>query len=82
MAAPWFGEVALTQKLLLVDFENVQQVDLARLDGGIEVILFVGSGQKTIPIELVTASQALGGGPQKLDSVLSSDSDTGEGTLP
>jgi hypothetical protein len=60
LAAPWFGEVALTQKLLLVDFENVQQVDRARLDGGIEVILFVGSGQKTIPIELVTASQALG----------------------
>jgi hypothetical protein len=50
----------LTQELLLVDFENVQQVDLSRLDEGCRVIIFVGASQKAIPIELVTSAQRLG----------------------
>jgi len=50
----------LFQKLLLVDFENVQQVDLARLDGSMNVIIFLGASQKAIPIELVTSAQKLG----------------------
>jgi hypothetical protein len=50
----------LTKKLLIVDFENVQQVDLARLDEGTNVIIFVGASQKTVPIELVTSAQKLG----------------------
>jgi hypothetical protein len=52
--------VPLTQELLLVDFENVQQVDLSRLDGIINVVIFVGASQKAIPIELVTSAQKLG----------------------
>jgi hypothetical protein len=52
--------VALAQELLLVDFENVQQVDLSRLEGSINVIIFVGASQKAIPIELVTSAQKLG----------------------
>lgn len=50
----------MTQKLLLVDFENVQQVDLARLDDSFQIIIFVGAGQKSVPIELVTNAQKLG----------------------
>jgi hypothetical protein len=50
----------LIQKLLLVDFENVQQIDLSRLDGGTNVIVFVGAAQKAVPIELVVSSQKFG----------------------
>ena len=50
----------MTHELLLVDFENVQQVDLSRLDESCHVIIFVGAGQKAIPIELVTSAQKLG----------------------
>ena len=50
----------MTHKLLLVDFENVQQVDLHRLDEHFHVVIFVGSGQKSVPIELVAAAQKLG----------------------
>ena len=50
----------MTQKLLLVDFENVQQVDLTRLDDRFQIIIFVGASQKSVPIELVTSAQTLG----------------------
>jgi hypothetical protein len=50
----------LNQKLLLIDFENVHQVDLARLDENFNVVIFVGLVQKTIPIELVMSAQKLG----------------------
>jgi hypothetical protein len=50
----------MKQKLLLVDFENVQQVDLARLDDSVEVAIFVGAAQKSIPIDLVASAQKLG----------------------
>jgi hypothetical protein len=50
----------LNQKLLLVDFENVHQVDLAHLDEQFHVIIFVGLAQKNIPIEMVVAAQQLG----------------------
>ena len=50
----------MTQTLLLVDFENVQQVDLSRLHDNTNVIIFVGASQKAVPIELVTSAQHLG----------------------
>jgi len=50
----------LTQELLLVDFENVQQVDLSRLGHSTNVIIFVGASQKAVPIELVSSAQMLG----------------------
>lgn len=50
----------MTNKLLLVDFENVQQVDLTRLGDNYQVVIFVGSGQKSVPIDLVTNAQRLG----------------------
>ena len=50
----------MTQELLLVDFENVQQVDLSRLGHSTNVIIFVGASQKAVPIELVSSAQMLG----------------------
>ncbi len=47
-------------KLLLVDFENVQQVDLGRLDENYHVVILVGSSQKSVPIDLVASAQRLG----------------------
>jgi hypothetical protein len=47
-------------KLLLVDFENVQQVELAKLDDSFRVIIFVGADQKSVPFDLVTKAQKLG----------------------
>ena len=47
-------------RLLLVDYENVQQVELAKLDDSFRVIIFVGASQKSVPIELVTHAQRLG----------------------
>jgi hypothetical protein len=50
----------MNQKLLLVDFENVQQVDLSRLDETFRIIVFVGTNQKNIPFDLVNNAQKLG----------------------
>ncbi len=47
----------MPNKLLLVDFENVQQVDFSRLDKTYKVTIFVGASQKNVPIELVTNAQ-------------------------
>lgn len=49
------------KKLLLVDFENVQRIDLSRLGENFHVIIFVGSNQKNVPIDLVATAQKLGG---------------------
>ncbi len=50
----------MIQRLLLIDFENVQHVELARLDKNVRVTIFVGASQKSIPIELVANAQKLG----------------------
>lgn len=50
----------MTHKLLLVDYENVHQLDLSRLDDSTNAVIFVGAGQNAIPIELVTSTQKLG----------------------
>jgi hypothetical protein len=50
----------LNHKLLLVDFENVQQIDLSHLQQNFHVIIFVGSNQKSVPIDLVASAQKLG----------------------
>jgi hypothetical protein len=47
-------------RLLLVDFENIQQVELAKLDDSYHVIIFVGADQKSVPFDLVTKAQKLG----------------------
>jgi hypothetical protein len=47
-------------KLLLVDYENVHQVELAGLDDNFRVIIFVGADQKNVPFDLVIKAQKLG----------------------
>ncbi|MCX6843016.1 MAG: PIN domain-containing protein [candidate division WOR-3 bacterium] len=47
-------------KLLLVDYENVQQIELSGLDDSFRVIIFVGADQKSVPFDLVTKAQKLG----------------------
>ena len=49
------------EKLLLVDFENVQRFDLALLDSDVRIVIYVGASQKSVPIELVKRLQDLGG---------------------
>ncbi len=50
----------MAEKVLLVDFENVQQVDFSKIDKAFNVSIFVGANQKNIPFELVDAAQPLG----------------------
>jgi PIN domain len=55
------GKDTQVSKILLIDYENVQNVDLsqvARMD--CLVCVFTGSAQNKIPIELVSSAQALG----------------------
>jgi len=48
------------QELLLVDYENVQNIELDRLNDQYRIVIFVGASQKSIPIDLVTRTQPLG----------------------
>ncbi|MFH0802783.1 MAG: PIN domain-containing protein [bacterium] len=50
----------MNRTILLIDYENVQQIDLFRLDDSFQIIIFVGGSQKSVPIELVTNAQKLG----------------------
>ncbi len=48
-------------RVLLIDFENVQQVDFSEIDKeSYSVKIFVGASQKNIPVDLVTAAQPFG----------------------
>ncbi len=46
--------------LLLVDYENVQALDLSSIPDGMRVRIFVGSNQTRIPISMVQNAQRLG----------------------
>jgi hypothetical protein len=46
--------------MLLVDFENVQKLDLAAVPGHAAVRIFVGASQAKVPMALVLQAQALG----------------------
>ena len=56
-----YMEANLNQKMLIVDFENVQQFDLSQLDENYQVVIVTGSGQKSVPVGLVASAQKLGG---------------------
>jgi hypothetical protein len=48
-------------KVLLIDYENVQGVDLSRIERmDCRVFVFTGSNQNRIPFELVSSAQRLG----------------------
>lgn len=50
----------MSRKLLLIDYENIQTFDLSRLADDIDVVIFVGAGQKKIPVSRIAATQKLG----------------------
>ncbi len=50
----------MIDKCLLVDFENVQQVNLDLLDSTYSVKIFVGASQKNISLDLVKKAQSFG----------------------
>lgn len=45
---------------LLIDYENIQKVDLSGLKGDLKIKIFVGFSQKNLPFELVQQAQGLG----------------------
>jgi hypothetical protein len=48
-------------KVLLIDYENVQGINLRQIDQtGCKVHVFTGSSQSKIPIDLVSSAQAFG----------------------
>ena len=50
----------MTERVLLVDLENVQKIDLAQVPGDARVMIFYGVTQKKLPEELVVQAQPLG----------------------
>lgn len=50
----------MCSSLLLIDFENVQQIELNQVPESFDVLVFVGSQQKNLPFELVQSAQQLG----------------------
>lgn len=53
-------DTTLTDRVLLVDLENVQKVDLAQVPVDAQVMIFYGVTQKKLPEELVVQAQPLG----------------------
>ncbi|NCC24202.1 MAG: hypothetical protein EOM25_03235 [Deltaproteobacteria bacterium] len=51
---------APSQNYLLIDYENIQKVDLSELPPNYLVKIFVGFSQKNIPFDLVQQAQELG----------------------
>ena len=50
----------MKEQVVLVDFENVQKLDLARLPAQARIKVFVGQTQSKLPTALVQQAQALG----------------------
>jgi hypothetical protein len=50
----------MSDKFLLIDYENIQKVDLSDVPDNILVRIFVGHSQKNIPFELVQQAQRFG----------------------
>jgi hypothetical protein len=50
----------MSEKFLLIDYENIQKLDLSDVPDNILVRIFAGQSQKTIPIELVKQTQGFG----------------------
>lgn len=51
---------SMSEQLYLVDFENVPGVDLSEISIESRVIVFTGVNQKSVPLELVSATQRFG----------------------
>jgi len=53
-------EAPMTDRMLLVDLENVQKIDLSQVPPDTRVMIFYGITQKKLPEELVVQAQPLG----------------------
>ena len=50
----------MTERVMLVDFENVQSVELAKLPADVRVLLVLGAKQSKLPTELVLEASRMG----------------------
>jgi hypothetical protein len=50
----------MTDRVLLIDLENVQKIDLSAVPSDVRVLVFYGATQKKLPEELVIQAQPLG----------------------
>jgi hypothetical protein len=50
----------MSQRFLLVDFENIQDIDLANVPKDTSVLFVIGAKQKSLPTALAMKAQALG----------------------
>ncbi len=57
----------MTNKLLLVDFENVNKIDLTAIPEGVHVPFFFGASQKSVPTTFMKAAIKLGSRFEPID---------------
>ncbi|MFO1401899.1 MAG: PIN domain-containing protein [Steroidobacteraceae bacterium] len=50
----------MSEKLLLVDYENIGKIDLGAIPTGVRVLFFFGASQKSVPKEFLKAALKLG----------------------
>lgn len=50
----------MSEKLLLVDYENIGKIDLNAIPAGVRVLFFFGASQKSVPKEFLKAALKLG----------------------
>ena len=50
----------MADRVLFVDLENIQKIDLVKVPGDVRVMIFYGMTQKKLPEELVVQAQPLG----------------------
>lgn len=51
----------MTDRVLLIDLENVQKIDLSAVPADVRVLVFSGATQRKVPHDLVVQAQLLGG---------------------
>jgi len=49
----------MSESVLLIDYENVQKVDLSRVPSHVQVRVFIGESQSKMPTELMMQAQPL-----------------------
>ncbi len=50
----------MEKRVLLVDFENIQDFDLSKIDGSFRIVVFAGKNQNKISMQTVIKNQKLG----------------------
>lgn len=50
----------LQKKNILVDYENIQTIDVSKLDASFKLTIFLGATQKMIPVNLIIDAEKAG----------------------